>query len=235
MKPIKIVTLLLLLNSTVHAQRTSDIGILISTDNESKLTLEYRKPIWKKYSLKFGTTYGSTHSSQFAPWAISQASDSLHIFNRNNSNENQYNLKIGIERILKSSPFSVGLDLLFGYKDVSYTKSVRHFTLDTTGKWDYTYFGEKDANTLNPKLDTTFGQIIFRYFKPALQLNLGLDLPLAKRFTVNLSYQHSVGLLINMSETQINNNTINTFDYINNEKFTFNYRFNVGLRYKFKT
>ncbi len=222
MKPIKLVTLLLLLSSTVHAQRTSDIGILFSTDNESRLTLEYRKPIWEKYNLKFGATIGNQHSSLFAPWAISQSSDSLILFHRTNTNGNEYNLKLGIERSIRSSPFSVGLDLLLGYKDEYQTTSVRYYSLHSSGKWDYTYFGENDASTSNPKIDTTFGQLTYQYFKPALQLNLGLDLPLAKRFTVNLSYQYAVGLLVNFSGTK------------NNNKFTFNSRFNVGLRYKFK-
>lgn len=231
MKNVFIIFSSLLFCFSTHAQRSSDLGIIISSNSESRFTLEYRKPIGEKYNLKFGSTFGNLHSSIFNPWNIEQSTDSIILFGRKNSSENFLNFKFGVERTIKSSPFSVGLDLLLGYKNAKHYKSVRHYELGPMGKWDYTHFGEKDAGTLI-KTDSSFGKIIFHYFIPALQLNLGLDLPLAKRFIVNLSYQYAAGVLLNTGETRENNSSTE-FDYLKKTKLTFNSRFNVGLRYKF--
>jgi len=236
----RIFTLIFGLLSLQSIAQTSDIGILIGSDKEMKLTLEFRKPIREKYSLKFGIGIGGDYlfgNDYYNFDYIYKTTDSSITSHSNYSIGSNYNLKLGIERSIRSSPFSIGLDLLLGYSNIHYARTEKNYILKKYGQWEYeTYiYGEYNPNSINNSgPDSTYAKVNVIYFKPALQLNIGLDLPLGKRLLVNLAFQNSIGIAINIRESN-KTDPLNEFGHLKNNTLDYNLRFNVGLRYKFKT
>ena len=230
-------TLMLMYQFSMFSQTTSDIGIFISTVNENKLKIEYRKPLNEKYNLKLGIGYGTNYSSIFSGSGdIYNATDSLIITHSKNYSESKFGLQIGLDRQIKSSPFFVGLDFIMSYKKSTYMLTERNYELNENGDWTYEYYNHSMNNDFGGgySIDSIYGHTNVHYIIPALQLSIGVDLPLNERFLVNLSFANSMGVAVNVGESY-KSDPLNELGYLKSTVLVNRSQFGIGLRYKFKS
>lgn len=173
-----------LFGADVNAQNKSDFGVLMSKNN--RFTFEYRKLIKEKYRFKIGISTGSMlddsnhDGTSHIDRNIVLGSDSLIIERVYSCIKNDVSIKFGLEKQIKSSLFSYGLDLFVGYqasKEEYYNQNTFH-SID--GNW------EASESEPNPMLSSTSAEATSHYIVPGLQFNFMMNVSLSERFVLNL-------------------------------------------------
>lgn len=217
------IVLFLSCSITAFSQRPSDLTFHLSTYDEQKITLEYRIPIKDKWNLNFGLSYGSSYNNYTSFY---DANDSISIDRHTNYTTSISNFRIGTDKRIKESMFSVGFDFLIGYRNQEIHKNNTELTLDSTGNWSgfLNYHYGMD--------DPTHAQITKHYVVPGLQLNLKMDVPIKNNFEFALSVGYNVNTPLLVKETNI----IDPFNELSHPNFhvinALPYA-SIGLRYKF--
>jgi hypothetical protein len=182
---IALITLALSFSFFSFGQRTSDIGIGLSTDQQQRFIFEYRKPIKEKWRLTLGAVYG--HYNYRSGGRIVAFSDSLAELQSSSSTVHKGSLRIGVDRQFGNSIFSIGTDLLLNYKSrYNYYHSLE-YTQDTSGiSLPYIYGG------YSPEGGFTAYRI--HYLGAGLQITGKMDLPINDKFSLNLFVGPAISL-----------------------------------------
>lgn len=186
--------LILLIGGKLHAQEKGDIGLLFSAPTNRGVALEYRKMAGEKYRLRMGLTYSQDNNNQYLYPQIISASDSL-VTTRANLNK-QYNigLRFGALNQLRSSIFSLGVDVGLNYRNETrgyYDAFVRPDS--SSGAWitDYT--------SAFPPYENPSGTYITRhYLVPNIRFVLNADVPLGKSLLIHFEIAPTIELPIYM-------------------------------------
>ena len=103
-------------------------------------------------------------------------------------------LRIGVERKLGISVFSIGADLNLGYYNFQEYFANQNWTLNEVGDWQ-----EDGFAPFFPENDNLYAaQITRHFFNPTFRLSLNMDAPLGKAFLLNFSIASSAGTPIYM-------------------------------------
>lgn len=211
------------------AQEKGDLGILISTSETARISLEYRKPIGEKYKFKIGLTQGSTglnnwgYDGQIV--AISDSAVSERNFYKSGS---QSGLRIGAERQFGNSMFSIGGDLILGYKNErsTYRYSVKYLQED--GSWN-----QHSVSSYDPAIEGNLNSSITRHYLVAgARISINMDVPLGGGFLLNLSAASNLGMPIYMGASNVSDP--NDF-FLGTPPFSIDLTstFGIGVRYVF--
>lgn len=207
--------------STNYTFSQSDISILTSTNDRNRFTVEWRKPIFEKMNFKVGLTsggsvYGFFQSAQFTDVSNDTLRETY--FSRS---QNQFGIKLGVERQIKSSVFYYGLDVITGYQ----TKYRNYYRIakDVTQVYPSSayYYGVQDAE----------GNRIDKFITVDALASLGMNLKVSKRFLFNVS----VGLGISSDTYLKESKRSDPLAYYNSaprDVFSFDLSGTIGLRYK---
>ncbi|MDA7804222.1 hypothetical protein N8987_06570 [Crocinitomix sp.] len=223
------------------SQVKGDIGMLVSSDYLMRVGLEYRAPINEHYNWKIGVTGGSQWVNTQNREIVS-ATDSTVIMAHNSLNSEQIGLRFGVERQLKGSVFSVGLDLNIGYLVYRYDRRNYAEGLDSNGRWVYAdILSEEEFASgvvFEPGYerpiaigDYDFADINRNYLNTDLRFSLNLDIPIGDSFLFHGSISGVFGMPIYMGATNVNDPN-NRYLGIPPSVFNFSQNVNVGLRYK---
>jgi hypothetical protein len=194
-----LVILLLGANCLSFAQGNGDLGILLSSDEEFRFGLEYRKPINDQLRYKLGVIQGSSGNILSPNYELYELTDSTFSTRHFSNQVTTTNLRIGLERNLGYSIFSLGFDLNLGYQNIQSSRSNRNWEIDENGEWKEnnlaTFFGEN--------IDELTSQITRHYFTPTARMSLNMDAPLGKGFILNFSMSSNFGVPIYMGATNV--------------------------------
>ena len=169
---------------TLNAQQNRDFGFIYNTYNLNRINLDYRQLLGEKYKLKIGAVIGQGASSPFNKGDIVFGSDSLITYRYNVHNTTQFSLKIGGERVLGNSIFSIGADVLLSYRDEKNYIHYSDYVYDDSLKlWkDYSEYNPNGMGFKNP--DNS--KVRRGYFVPQLQFSFLMDVPITERLYLNL-------------------------------------------------
>ena len=186
------------ISTFIYSQKPSDIGLCISTSNNNShiLNLEYRNHIKDKWNYNIGLTAGGYYNQSQGIWGVSDTMITRRFYIQSNR---VISLTTGIDRRIKSSIFSYGLNLAFGYRKYSQGKYSSHSIYDsiTYPLSNYVYSnGLGDPNSTRD-LNADYRNSI--YFNAALQIALKANIPINKHFlfAINCIYSFDVGYKIN--------------------------------------
>jgi hypothetical protein len=202
MRELKRLVLLILLagvNCFSYAQTNGDLGILISADEEFRFGIEYRKPINSHFRYKIGAIQGSSGNLVSPNYELYELTDTTFSTRHFSNQITTTNLRIGFERSLGISVFSIGFDLNLGYQNIQSGRSNRNWSLNNSGEWEETSYSAFFEN--NEALITS--QITRHYFTPTARVSLNMDAPLGKGFILNFSVAGNFGVPIYMGATNI--------------------------------
>jgi hypothetical protein len=206
---IHLVTLTFILcQVTLQAQQNTELGVRITQSPYNKIQLEFRKPFNDKYAMR---------------------SDSLITMRHHDGLENYYDLRFGINRILKNSPFSIHGDLILGYNRNYYRKWNYYLEADSMNTWDY----KQHINSIGRPIDDASLTDAYDHFLSAgLSLGLTFDYPLGKRFVLSINLNHSFVTRFQFNHSE-RNDIYNEFYEGNSTLIEFYSTAGIGLRYKF--
>ena len=187
------------ISNVIYSQKSSDIGLCISTSNNNShiLNLEYRNHIKDKWNYNIGLTAGGYSNQSQSIWGVS---DTMITTRHHIQGNSVISLATGIDRRIKSSIFSYGLNLAFGYRNYNQGKYSSHSIYDSityplsNSGYNYSYgFGRSYIRDLNADYRNA------RYFNAALQIALKANIPINKHFlfAINCIYSFDVGYKIN--------------------------------------
>ncbi len=216
-------TVSILFSTFLFSQRSSDLTLHISTFEDTKLALEYRIPIKDKWGINFALTYGSKYNRYTS---IFDASDTLFTERHTSYSTSSGTYRIGTDKRIKESMFSVGFDFLLGYRQQNINKSNTEYTKDSLDNWGGMIYYNFGAN------DPTHAQITKHYIVPGLQVNAKMDIPIKYNFELALAIGYNVNTPILIKETNI----IDPYNELAQPKFQVvnaNAYASIGLRYKF--
>lgn len=202
MHEFKRLALLILLagaNCFSYAQAEGDIGILIAADEEFRFGIEYRKPINERLRYKIGVTQGASGNVLSPNYELYELTDSTFSTRHFSNQITTVNLRLGLERNLGISIFSIGFDLNLGYQNIQSARTNRNWILNNAGIWEetnYLGFFQESNELLN-------SQITRHYFTPTARLSLNMDAPLGKGFILNFSFAGNFGVPIYMGATNV--------------------------------
>lgn len=211
------------------SQTKGDIGFIYNTFSLNRINLDYRKPIGEKYKFKIGAVIGTNSSTFNEPKNIVFGSDSLITFQDNVFSANQFSLKIGAERKLGESMFSIGTDLLFSYRDEKkWIYEYNYLHNDSLNNWQLQTANNSNGYGFN---NTTNSKVRRGYFVPQLQFYLSMDIPVVSNLYLNLFVGGVFSFPIFINESQKNDpfndypipTNVNTFEMSNQA--------GIGLRY----
>ena len=111
---IVLITFALSLSFSSYGQRNTDIGLSLSSDKEQRFIFEYRKPIQEKWRLTLGAAYGN-HTYRYSN-VLASFTDTSITLEDYNSHVNKGSLRVGADRQIGNSIFSIGGDILLYYK-----------------------------------------------------------------------------------------------------------------------
>lgn len=218
-----IIILPILFSSIAFGQRSSDLTLHLSTYDDTKIALEYRLPIKDKWGINFALAYGSKYNNFNT---ILDANDSVFFDRHTNYSTNTGTFRIGTEKRIKESMFSVGFDFLLGYSQQYIHKNTTEYTKDSLENWGGIIYYNYGPN------DPTHAQITKHYIIPGIQINTKMDIPIKNNFEFNLSVGYNVNSPILSKETNI----IDPFNELIQPKISIinaaAYA-SIGLRYKF--
>lgn len=221
--------------TTVNAQRRGDLGILFSSDELSRIGLEYRMPIGDRYRLRATLLAGSHYTTPYYHNTanVVLASDTAVVYRNTYQFSNQYMLRLGGERQFGASVFSIGADAMLGYRKRSYYAFNTAQTLNEAGNWeyDYSYFEQDNGGGAIATSDHTYYWT--HNLRPGLRLSLSADLPLGDAFLVHFS---AAGAAMANMYIGADGDVPEEPFFTNNLNFThffFETSANVGIRYKF--
>ena len=213
----------ILFSATAFGQRSPDLTFHLSTYDDTKLALEYSVPIKDKWGINFALAYGSKHRTNTR---LLNANDSIYADRYTNNSKNNGTFRLGTDRRIKKSMFSVGFDFLFGYSKQNIDKQNTEYTKDSLGNWGGIIYYDFDLD------DQSYAHITKHYIVPGIQLNTKMDIPIKNNFELNLSVGYTVNAPILVSETNI----IDPLNELNYPNFNVIYAApyaSMGLCYKF--
>jgi hypothetical protein len=165
------------------AQERGDLSFIYNTYNYNRINLDYRKTINEHYKLKLGIVGGQYGLSPTFNQNIYYGSDSLITYKFFAKQASQIGLKIGGERKLQQSIFSVGADVLLSYRDEKNYIYKSNYVFDDSLKiWkpeSTTQNGYGFNNPNNPKVRRS-------YFVPQIQFSFSMDLPIVQNLYLNM-------------------------------------------------
>lgn len=212
---------------TAYAQEKGDVGIIISSLDKSRLSLEYRKPIGEQYRFKLGALYGANRPFGGDYSRIFSATDSLVVMRYTQIEDYWAGLRIGVERKLKNPICSFGLDLNLIYNNATRQHYNSDFTPNADGEWS----GAAAFNTI-PFDESTLNSTITRhYLDPSLRISFNIDAPIGDRLLFNFSIAASVNQPIYMGATDVID-PLDDFIGTPSPIINLNSSINGGLRYK---
>ncbi|MFT5819946.1 MAG: hypothetical protein ACI8ZM_001171 [Crocinitomix sp.] len=198
-KRLALLILLTSANCFSYAQSLGDLGIVIAADEEFRIGIEYRKPINEKLRYKIGVTQGGSGDVLSPNYELYEMADSTFSTRHFSNQTTSTNLRLGFERNLGISIFSIGFDLNLGYQNIQSDRVNRNWALNNMGVWEetsYTAFFQGNEELLS-------AQITRHYFTPTARLSLNMDAPLGKGFILNFSISGNLGVPIYMGATNV--------------------------------
>ena len=238
MKKIIIFTVLLLTTRMINAQSGPDIGVLISQEQRTRLNLEYRHTLKGKYKSIIGLNAGNIGSIfPVSKWVVN-ANDSVVTYKVHGRLGNQYGVKIGVDKQLYESFFSVGACLGVNYRTnnqwIGFQKVVFDET-DNSWKNDYDLANSNDLTTYYPYgLDNPGNNKVYRsYIVPRLDLRFSANVELIKHIYFNMFINTHVSLPVLIGESIIGgvDNDFKPGSKVSNTEMSTN--IGIGLRYVF--
>ncbi|NOQ70584.1 MAG: hypothetical protein GQ574_01195 [Crocinitomix sp.] len=186
-------------NCFSFAQSAGDLGIVITASEEFRLGIEYRKPINEKLRYKIGVTQGGSGNVLSPNYDLYELTDSTFSTRHFSNQITSTNLRIGLERNLGISIFSIGFDLNLGYQNVQSDRANRNWILNPAGDWEESGI----APFFQGNEELLSAQITRHYFTPTARLSLNMDAPLGKGFILNFSISTNYGVPIYMGATNV--------------------------------
>ncbi len=246
---IKALTLVAILCADLaYSQERGDIGIVISTADNSQLALEYRTAQKGQYNWRIGFATGREYDSEwgYSPYRIISASDSLIVYDHQRNSSTFQTLRIGHERQFKSSIFSVFTDLTLGYQSKIFYKHNSPYVLTDKG-WNFGSFSESDTvGDVNLLPGQDFGyyhpivagysnyQSYRQHFLVAgMRVGLNMDLPIKKAFIIHTGVACHFSTPFYMGTTKIHDLSGNLVIYTPPSIFNFKMNAEIGIRYVF--
>jgi hypothetical protein len=223
-----------------NAQSQGDLGVLLSSDDNTRWGVEYRHSFAEQYQFKLGVTHGE-FSTYINPPRIVFASDSVVIQKEKQFYGSQWGIRIGGERQLKKSMFALGADLNLSYRSRSIINSLSAQKMDDNGIWLDARIVDSTANNWsassnNPVVfwEDGFAQLKQHFFVPALRITFNMDVPIGDAFFINFSLATSYAIPIYMGRSEgYNAESI----YHGNPPTSFEFETvgGIGLRYNIGT
>lgn len=213
-------------NCFSFAQEDGDLGIVFTSNEDFRYGIEFRKPINEHLRYKIGVTQGSSGVVLSPNYELYEFSDSTFSTRHFSNQISTTNLRIGLERNLGISIFSIGFDLNLGYQNFQSERANRNWALNENGVWE--------ENGVSPFFqgneEILSAQITRHFFTPTARLSLNMDAPLGKGFILNFSIASNFGVPIYMGATNIIDPLT---EYIGVPASTFNWStyLGAGLRY----
>lgn len=198
-KRLALLILLSGVNCFSYAQTTGDLGIVFSSLEEFRFGIEYRKPINAKLRYKIGATQGGSGNVLSPNYELYELTDSTFSTRHFTNQITSTNLRIGLERNLGISIFSIGFDLNLGYQNVQSERANRNWILNSEGEWEESGL----APFFQGNEELLSAQITRHYFTPTARLSLNMDAPLGKGFILNFSISSNFGVPIYMGATNV--------------------------------
>lgn len=225
-KKMSIALLFIFFGGNSFSQKKGDLGLILSTNKKTKINLEYRKPINEKYKWKIGFLYGNEVNQFGYKRRIIRSSDTSVTYREYHSESNNFGLRLGIERRLKTSHFSVGADLNFRYINTNHINNENTFYVDSSG-----YYSIPITTIFSPGKNPSASGRTRHFFEPGIRLSLNLDLPLGNRFLVHMSVNTLMGVPIYMGESNVVD--VNQKFPLGSPPSTINFEYTaaIGLRY----
>lgn len=189
----------------VNAQDKGDLGILITTSHQSRIGIEYRKPIAEKYKLRIGASYGE-HGNLF--WGnrrgeiitVTDSSITERFFYYDGF---QTGLRLGAERQFGNSMFSVAADISVDYKQTSSSFQNNTLYLQENGVWE-----NGPSTTIFPAFsDPSDARITRHFLVPGARLSFNMNIPVGKSFLLNLAAAGTLNLPVYMGASQVHDPT----------------------------
>lgn len=204
----------------------NDFGLLISTENNSKLAFEYRKAKNEQFLWKMGLTYYASNSG-LGESEIFYASDSLVTMRNIHHQTVMGGLRFGFDKQIKSSYFYWGGDLNVNLLQKKTTFRNNNYSLNEMGIWENQnlYFDGSD----NP--DPVYAFLNEFFLHTSLRGHLSMNIPLGKSSLLVLSYSCGMGVPLFMAEKT----KIDPLDEFGNRSgYTFDLysALGAGLRYQ---
>lgn len=221
---------------SVYGQKPGDFGLLLSSNESTRWNLEYRQALGEQYRLKMGVTHGEYPIYTGLPNIIF-ASDSVVIQKERQVYGSQWGLRIGGERQLMQSMFSLGADLNFNYRNRVITETNSAQKIDDNGNWLAARIVDSTAqnwssNSQVPIVfwDQGFAQVKQHFFVPALRITFNIDVPIGDAFFINFSLATSYAVPIYMGRSQVYN-SVTLYQGSPPNSFEFQTTGGIGLRY----
>jgi len=160
----------------LKSQENADIGLSVSTFNNNLhiLNLEYRNPLNEKWKINFGLTSGVISNFPFTSelWAVT---DSVITYRHYSDNFYAVSLRTGLERKIKTSFFSYGINLALGYGNYKQSKFNYEEVYDTLFSPYIFPVETRPGNSDLAAYQST------NYLQTALQFSLRANIPLNER------------------------------------------------------
>lgn len=194
------------------AQEKGDVAFVLSSNDKVRGGFEYRFSSDNPYRMRLGIFYGTqyhSYSTQKNP-TLDNSSDSLMTFRNFYNNHEFYNLSVGVERRLKESLFSVGVDLFLGYSNRELFQYNTPLVLVQEGFWkegryvdsQTTFPNHNDPNYPEVIGDAKFLSIKQQFFVPGASLFVNMDVPLNTAFLLFLGASYNLGIPIYMGTSR---------------------------------
>lgn len=209
------------LSISLSAQERSDIGFIISQDETVRMALEWRLPQKDQWRMKWGLTTGN--ASNYYPSfnsRIMNITDTTVVMREYRSHSQYFGLRFGGEYQIKSSLFSLGVDM-----NVDYQSRYRYNFNRTQ------YYGTSvNYHNTNPEsLDQS--RIRQHFLNPSVRFSIRMNVPLGDQFILSLAGAIRMTNPIYMGASQIDD----PYDeFIGSPLFTLNsvLSSNIGIRYE---
>lgn len=221
---------------TATAQQ-SDIGVLYSASYDSKFAIEFRTPQFKKYQLKIGLTGNYYSAAYYSDAPIFEVQDSAVITRQGRIEYSFAGFRIGAERQLASSIFSIGADFNLNYFHRNKTLSNRVKILNDEGNW-------VSGNIINPDNpnfpdgisdnsiygDRYEARINEHFLLPKVRVSVNANIPVGKHFLVTGYLAIATAPTIYVGNSNVRD-PLNDF-YTPESEFYVDFSAGFGLRYR---
>ena len=223
-----------LLGTTVSYSQENykhDIGITLTSFNNQRIGIDYRLNLNEHWKFRTGAFYGASYSNFFSTGKIASVTDSLITHRKYQGGSNSGTLRIGAERDLGESLFSLSADLIIGYNN-SYSGYYNNYSeLDTNGIWiSTTRIPSIDPN--QPLGDSTRSQNTKHYLVPGLAIGANFNIPIKTRFELSISANGLLTSPVFLKATNITD-PYNELSAVPVSTINFNSTISATLRYKF--
>jgi len=219
---------LIIFGTHSFSQRKHDLGVLFSASNQSKIALEYRLSLGEKYRFKVGTQYGST---PYRPDSFNQiiisASDNAVVTQSFQFIEEYFGVKVGLERQLRESPFSILTDLNLTYVNQYQTYRNKKLIL-VNDVW------VEEPKILGNGWPKNFSRLKNNFLNPSLRLGFNADFKISNHFLINTAIVGNLRSQIFLKESYRVDH-LNVFPETNpsGKISLFKLTTSIGLRYQF--